>query len=123
MKLLIAILPLLILSCGKSPSVAGGGDDFPSMISISAEQLATTLNGENLADNPQSFSPSIGPVLKNRSRAVSISGDTLIVDTMRIIDGDSAREIYYIPLESTASIYKMKRIQYSSKGIDTLIRC
>ncbi len=121
-QLVIIALFVLFWGCssGSDDTVAGGGDDFPSMITTAGEQIARVINGDLNTGNVVPQKPDFAGIGRIRSRGFTISGDTLWVDTVRFVDQYEYGERYAFSLYDSGSIYSLDRIYLKSKGYDTI---
>jgi len=119
MKILLQIALLVFLwGCGPSDSIAGGGDDFPSMISTCGEQIARVINGELSIQNTTPVEADFGVASGIRARSWSISGDTLWFDSSRIENGTSITDRCAFSITDTSVIYLFDRRITNADGVE-----
>lgn len=119
-QLVVLLVTLLLFGCGSSEPVAGGGDDFPSMISTAGEQIARVLSGEMNSETPVPQKIYMDMNINSSRRGVKISGDTLWIDTVRVIHQKRVTEKWGFSIRDSGSIYSLNRIIPVSFGYDTV---
>lgn len=110
MKTLAICLFIFLISCSKTPTVAGGGDDFPSMITLCGEEVASVINGVHTEKDVDSVSHSVLPLTPpTLKRSMELSGDTIFVDTVRLDHGFSVIERYAFDKSDLKKIFWINR--------------